>query len=230
MSNNSRIIVITGAAGGLGRVVADAFLSADAHLVLVDVPSAPLPPSGDRRTSVAVDLVNADATEKALSEVLQKLGPAHVLCNIAGGFTMGTDVHATPDQTWRHMMDLNVATLINASRAVVPGMIAAGRGKLINVAAASANSGKANMGAYVMAKSGVARLTESMALELREHGINVNAVAPSIIDTEANRRDMPNADFERWVTPAQLGNVMRFLASEDASAVHGAVIPVTGLS
>jgi NAD(P)-dependent dehydrogenase (short-subunit alcohol dehydrogenase family) len=214
----------------LGRIVADAFDAADTHLVLVDVLGASLPPSDQRHTAVAVDLTDANATEQALSKALQALGPAHVLCNIAGGFTMGSNVHDTPDQTWRHMIEMNVATLINASRAIVPGMIAAGRGKVINVAAAAASSGKARMGAYTMSKSGVARLTEAMAMELREHGINVNAIAPSIIDTAANRRDMPNADPKRWVTPAQLADVIRFLASDQAAAIHGAVIPVVGLS
>lgn len=226
----SRVVVITGAAGGLGRIVADAFRAPQVHLVLVDIPGAPLPASDASQTSVAVDLTNGDATAHALQSVFDRLGPAAVLCNIAGGFTMGTAVHETPEQTWRQMFDMNVTTLVSASHAVVPDMLAAGRGKIINVAAASAASGKATMGAYVLAKSGVARLTESMALELRERGINVNAVAPSIIDTPANRSAMPDADPARWVSPAALAAVIRFLASDDAAAVHGAVIPVVGLS
>ena len=230
-SNNApQVIVITGAAGGLGRVVADAFAGPGAHLVLVDVPGAPLPASDANRTAVAVNLTDADATQKALQAVFDRVGPAQVLCNIAGGFTMGLAVHETPPQTWEQMVDLNVNTLINASRAVVPGMLAAGRGKIVNVAAASATSGKAAMGPYVFTKSGVARLTETMALELRERGINVNAVAPSIIDTPANRKAMPDADPQRWVAPSALAAVIRFLASDAASAVHGAVIPVVGLS
>ncbi|TFW05731.1 SDR family NAD(P)-dependent oxidoreductase [Oxalobacteraceae bacterium OM1] len=230
MNTNSRIVVITGAAGGLGRVVAHAFGGQGTHLVLVDVPGAPLPASDANQTAVAVNLTDAEATLQALKPVFERIGPASVLCNIAGGFTMGTPVHETPPQTWQQMAEMNVSTLINASRAVVPGMLAAGRGKVVNVAAASATSGKATMGAYVLAKSGVARLTETMALELREQGINVNAVAPSIIDTPANRAAMPDADPKRWVSPAQLAAVIRFLASDDAAAVHGAVIPVVGLS
>ncbi len=226
----TRVVVITGAAGALGQAVAQAFDDANTHLVLVDVPGAPMPPSDPWHTAVAADLTDAAVAEVALSTALKPLGPAHVLCNIAGGFSMGTPVHETPGAAWRHMMEMNVATLVNASHAVVPGMIAEGRGKIVNVAAASAAAGRAGMGAYVLAKSGVARLTETMALELREHGINVNAVAPSIIDTEANRRSMPSADFSRWVAPAQLAAVIRFLASDGASAIHGAVIPVTGLS
>jgi NAD(P)-dependent dehydrogenase (short-subunit alcohol dehydrogenase family) len=229
-NQQTRIIVITGAAGGLGRAVSDVFATRDTHLVLIDVAGAPLPASDASRTAVAVDLTDAQATVQALRPVFERLGPAHVLCNIAGGFTMGTAVHETPEQTWQQMLDLNVTTMVNASRAVVPGMLSAGRGKIVNVAAASASSGKATMGAYVMSKSAVARLTETMALELREHGINVNAVAPSIIDTPANRNAMPDANPKRWVAPLDLAAVIRFLASEEAAAVHGAVIPVVGLS
>ncbi|MGH8517558.1 MAG: SDR family oxidoreductase, partial [Panacagrimonas sp.] len=153
-----------------------------------------------------------------------------VLCNIAGGFVMGTQVHETPDAVWSRMLDLNLHTLTHTCRAVVPRMIETGYGKVVNVAAASATSGKAQMGAYVAAKSGVARITETMSLELRARGINVNAVAPSIIDTPANRAAMPDADPTQWVSPENLANVIRFLASDEAVAVHGAVVPVVGLS
>lgn len=143
---------------------------------------------------------------------------------------MGVEVHDADASVWQRMMDLNVTTTLNACRVVVPGMLSAGQGKVINVAAAGAASGKAGMGAYCASKSVVARLTESMALELREKGINVNAIAPSIIDTPANRADMPDADFAKWVSTRQLADVVGFLASDRASAVHGAVIPVVGLS
>ena len=116
------------------------------------------------------------------------------------------------------------------ARAVVPGMIAAKSGKIVNVAAINGTVGKGNMSAYSASKSVVIRLTESMAAELRDKGINVNCVLPSIIDTAPNRADMPNADFSKWVTPAALADVMVFLASDKARAIHGASVPVVGLS
>lgn len=234
MGTQPLLVVVTGAAGNLGRVIAEMFMRVGARLLLVDVDQAALTrvfgESKEGCESVAADLTDATVTEAALAPVLERLGPVDVLCNIAGGFAMGPDVHQTPDQSWRHLMDLNVATLINTCRVVVPAMIRAKRGKIINVAAAGAAKGAAGMGAYAASKNAVARLTESMAMELRESGINVNAVAPSIIDTAPNRAAMPDADPARWVTPDDLALVVRFLASPEARAIHGAVVPVVGLS
>ncbi|MCB1743563.1 MAG: SDR family NAD(P)-dependent oxidoreductase [Gammaproteobacteria bacterium] len=228
------LVVITGAAGALGRAVASHFLSRGCSVVLVDRDDTALKTAyanvdGDR-TFVATDLTDTVATRDALSAVFADKGAADVLCNIAGGFTMGKPVDDADPSDWQRMIDMNVNTMLNACRAVVPGMRQAGVGKVINIAAASASSGKAMMGAYCASKDAVARLTESMAQELREQGINVNAVAPSIIDTPANRDAMPDADPARWVSPEKLSAVIGFLASDDASAIHGAVIPVVGLS
>jgi NAD(P)-dependent dehydrogenase (short-subunit alcohol dehydrogenase family) len=143
---------------------------------------------------------------------------------------MGPPVHETSDALWRKMMDLNAGTVLNVARAVVPVMLAAGSGKIVNVGAMGGTVGKGNMAAYSASKAVVSRLTESMSAELREHGVNVNCVLPSIIDTPANRADMPNADHSRWVAPAALADVILFLASDKARAIHGASVPVVGLS
>lgn len=143
---------------------------------------------------------------------------------------MGEPVHETSDSTWQYLLDVNVRTILHTSRAVVPGMVAAGRGAVVNVSANAALRGVAYMGMYAASKSAVARLTESMSAELRAHGINVNCVMPSIIDTPENRSAMPEAEFAHWVAPADLAAVVRFLASDAARAIHGACIPVTGLS
>jgi NAD(P)-dependent dehydrogenase (short-subunit alcohol dehydrogenase family) len=142
---------------------------------------------------------------------------------------MGQPVHETPEETWELMLGLNAKSVINCARAVVPGMLAAGYGKIINVAALAGLSGKANMGPYSASKSAVIRLTESMSAELRDKGINVNCILPSIIDTPQNRADMPKADPRRWVAPEALAEVVLFLASDAARAIHGAAIPVTAL-
>jgi NAD(P)-dependent dehydrogenase (short-subunit alcohol dehydrogenase family) len=135
----------------------------------------------------------------------------------------------TTEATMRFLLDINVRTLLNTVHAVVPGMIDAGGGRIVNVGAYAALKGAAQMGAYVVAKSAVVRLTESMAAELRESNINVNCVLPTIIDTPGNRAAMPEADPGRWVAPADLAAVIVFLASDAARAIHGAAVPVTGL-
>jgi NAD(P)-dependent dehydrogenase (short-subunit alcohol dehydrogenase family) len=228
------LVVITGAAGALGRAVAADFLAHGARLALVDVDAGALETVyagyGSDHLRIPTDLVDPVASAAALGKVFAEHGAAAVLCNIAGGFDAGPPVHETKADVWQRMQALNVATLVNACRATVPGMIAARRGRIVNVAAASAVSGKPGMGAYCAAKSAVARITESMALELRGNGINVNAVAPSILDTPANRAAMPTADPATWVSTKDLAAVIRFLASDDAVAIHGAIIPVVGLA
>lgn len=229
----SSIVVVTGAAGALGHAVAELFLKQGSRVIAVDLTQVGLERLFGGRENihcVAADLTDAAATLAALGEAITKVGTPDALCNIAGGFAMGDPVHATAEGQWRRMIDLNVATVFNASAAVVPAMLAAGSGKIVNVAAASAATGKGSMGAYCAAKDAVARLTEAMAQELRAEGINVNAVAPSILDTPANREAMPGADPRQWVALEDLANAIEFLCSPKARAVHGAILPVVGLS
>jgi NAD(P)-dependent dehydrogenase (short-subunit alcohol dehydrogenase family) len=234
MNLNDKVCVITGAAGVLGKAVVAAFATAGARLVLLDIDARGLAaayPDADSRFHLApVDLLRAAEVARTVEDALARLGGIYCLCNVAGGFRMGAPVHETSDDDWSLMMDVNVRSAINAVRAVVPQMLKVGAGKIINVAAAAALTGKAGMGAYCAAKSAVVRLTESMAAELREHGINVNCVLPSILDTPANRAAMPNASHERWVAPEALADVMLFLASDRSRAIHGAAIPVVGLA
>jgi NAD(P)-dependent dehydrogenase (short-subunit alcohol dehydrogenase family) len=221
--------LITGAAGNLGRAVAAAFASEEASLILMDqrdehLRSAFGSEEKGKRFARA-DLRDAESVARALPAGTR----IDILCNIAGGFRMGRPVHETPEDTWELMLGLNAKSVINCARAVVPGMLAAGYGKIINIAAVAGLSGKANMGPYSASKSAVIRLTESMSAELRDKGINVNCILPSIIDTPQNRADMPKADPRRWVAPEALAEVVLFLASDAARAIHGAAIPVTGL-
>lgn len=229
----NRTVMVTGAAGNLGRAVAAAFAARGASLVLVDLKAEDLEAAhgaGPGRLSVAADLLDPAAVAGAVDAAVARFGRIDVLCNIAGGFHMGEPVHETPDRAWDLMLDMNLRTVIHAVRAVVPAMIGAGGGRIVNIGAAAALKGAANMGAYSLSKSAVIRLTEAMSAELREQGINVNCVLPTIIDTPQNRAAMPEADPARWVAPADLAEVIVFLASDGARAVHGAAVPVSGLS
>ncbi|MCS6944276.1 MAG: SDR family NAD(P)-dependent oxidoreductase [Sutterellaceae bacterium] len=234
MEFSGRTVVVTGAAGNLGRAVAAAFAARGASLALLDRTDELLRRaySGEdaRRMLRVVDLLDAAATDRVFAEASARFGRIDVLANIAGGFHMGEAVHETSAATWDFLIDTNVRTLLHAVRAAVPRMLAAGGGKIVNVGAAAALKGAAQMGAYVAAKCAVIRLTESMALELREKNVNVNCVLPSIIDTPQNRAAMPDADPRRWVAPEALADVIVFLASDAARAIHGAAVPVVGLS
>lgn len=234
MEFDDKVVIVTGAAGALGRAVAAAFKNAGARLVLVDSNADGLRAvfggdSGDQLL-IAADLADQSALQRAADKTVAIFGRIDALCNIAGGFRMGPPVHDTPADVWQLMIELNAGSVIRMSHAVVPHMLAAGGGKIVNVAAMGGLKGGATMGAYAASKSAVMRLTESMAAELRDKNVNVNCVMPSIIDTPANRADMPKADPKKWVTPAALADVILFLASDRARAVHGAAVPVVGLS
>ena len=229
-----RTVLITGAAGNLGRAVASAFAAQGANLVLMDLKHEALAAiyghEDAQRLFAATDLLDQNQVNQAVAAALQRFGRIDVLCNLAGGFRMGEPVHESSDQNWDFLFDLNSRTLLHTTRAIVPGMLAAGGGKIINVGAFAAQKGQAQMGVYTASKSVVIRLTESMAAELRTKNINVNCVLPTTLDTPENRAAMPNANPANWVAPAALADVVVFLASDAARAVHGAALPVTGLS
>jgi NAD(P)-dependent dehydrogenase (short-subunit alcohol dehydrogenase family) len=228
-----RTVLITGAAGHLGKAVVANFAAQGARLVLLDRHQAALDASFGTLADcvrLGVDLLDSAQTDGAVATAAARAGGIDVLCHIAGGFRMGKPVHAIADADWEFLFDINPRTLRNIARAVVPRMIAQRGGKIVTVGAFAAQRGVANMGAYTAAKSATIRLTEAMSAELREHGINVNCVLPTIIDTPDNRASMPDADPDRWVAPAALADVIAFLASDAARAVHGASLPVTGLS
>lgn len=234
MNFKNKTIMVTGAAGNLGRAVANAFHQLGGNLVLVDRQMDSLQrvfgKEDERRAFVAVDLLDQAQVKDAVEHAAGRFGRINVLCNVAGGFRMGPPVHETPDQDWNFLFDLNTRSLLHAVRAVVPGMLASRGGKIVNIAANSAQKGVAHMGAYCASKDVVIRVTEAMAAELRDSNINVNCVMPSIIDTPENRAAMPNADPARWVAPEALADVIVFLASDGARAIHGAALPVVGRS
>lgn len=237
MSNVQQSVMVTGAAGHLGRAVAAAFEAQGARLVLVDREQAALDAAFGGKSSsasetllLAADLLYMAKVDAAVAVAVQRFGRIDAVCHLAGGFRMGEPVHETSDANWDFLFDINARTLRNIARGVVPQMLAQGRGQIVTVGAASASRGLAQMGAYTAAKSAAIRLTEAMSAELRERNINVNCVLPTIIDTPENRASMPDADPARWVAPAALADVIVFLCSNAARAVHGAALPVSGLS
>ena len=234
MSMDDRTVIVTGAAGNLGKAVAKAFADLGANLVLVDLKRDALERAfaaeSDHRLFAPGNLLEMTQATGVAQTALTRFGRIDVLCNIAGGFRMGEMMHETSDENWNFLFDLNARTVLHTVRAVVPHMLAAGGGKIVNVGAFAAQKGVGQMGAYTASKGTVIRMTEAMAAELRDKNINVNCVLPTIIDTPENRAAMPKADPAKWVAPSDLANVIVFLASDAARAVHGAALPVTALS
>lgn len=221
----NRVVLVTGAAGALGRAVVEHFSQNGATIAQLDVVGIE-----NSHYAAICDLTDSKSCTNAVTAIVESLGEIDVLANIAGGFAMGETVHETSDDTWDFMLGLNAKSVLNMARAVVPVMLPRQSGKIINIGARAGLRGAPNMAAYSASKSVVMRLTESLAEELKDKGINVNAILPSIIDTDRNRQDMPNADFNRWVSPQAIARVVAFLASSAADPIHGALIPVEGLS
>jgi len=222
---SDRVIAITGGHGVLGRAVVEAALADGLRVAVIDHAAGQSVPEGVLELG-GVDLTDPAAAQTAVDAVASRFGRLDALLNIAGGFVWQTVDDAEP--AWARMFALNVTTALNASRAALPHLKQSDEGRIVNVGANGALKAAAGMGAYAAAKAGVHRLTESLAEELKDTTVTVNAVLPSILDTAQNRKDMPDADPARWVAPADLARVMLFLASPDSRAVTGALIPVTG--
>jgi NAD(P)-dependent dehydrogenase (short-subunit alcohol dehydrogenase family) len=209
----------------LGRAVVEAALADGLRVAVIDHASGQSAPDGVLELG-GVDLTDANAAKTAIDAVVAHFGRLDALLNIAGGFVWQTTDDAEP--AWAKMFALNLTTALNASRAALPHLKASAEGRIVNVGANAALKSAAGMGAYAASKAGVHRLTESLAEELKDTPVTVNAVLPSILDTAQNRKDMPDADPARWVAPADLAHVMLFLASPGSRAITGALIPVTG--
>ncbi len=218
MNLNRKTIVITGAQGGLGQAVCDTAVSHGAQVIKLDIAIEHSP----EKKQFAVNLNDSSAT----LECFKEMGDFDAIFNLAGGFHFGTSTWDSNDDSWDQMFNINVNSLRNVLKASVPLFLGKNRGSIVNVGALSALSGLGQMGSYCASKSVVMRLTESLSDEVRKEGINVNAVLPSIIDTPANREAMPDEDYTKWVSPRDLAEVICFLGSDSAQAIHGALIPV----
>lgn len=234
---SDQIAIITGAAGNLGVAVARAFRGAGAKLALIDLSSDRFPnlypdfaQSPDYFFAPPTDSADPGAVALAVDEIKRRFGRIDILINTVGGYRAGTSLHETPVGDWEFMVGLNARSVFVTCQAVIPQMLSQNQGRIVNVASRAALRGDAGHAAYSASKAAVVRLTESMDAELKDRGVNVNCVMPSIIDTPQNRTAMPDADFGKWVSPEAVADVILFLASEGARAIHGAAIPVYGSS
>ncbi len=229
MNLQGKNIVITGAFGALGAAVALAARSAGANIACIDfAPASKAPASlSDCLLLGDVDLGLPSAAAGAITSASERLGGLDALVNIAGAFRW-EKVEGGDTATWDLLYNVNVRTAVNASRAALPLLKHSEGGRIVNIGAAGAIKAAAGMGAYAASKAAVAKLTEALAEELKDSGITVNAVLPSIIDTAVNRADMPTAEFDRWVKAEQVADLILFLLSDRASAITGALIPIPG--
>lgn len=218
-------ILVTGASGGLGPAVVRAFLDAGVAAVFGVARSwdGHGLPEGNFHP-IEADLTTADGCRQA-AELAR---PVDVLVHVMGGFAGGTPVGQTTDETWRQMMDLNLNSAFYMIREVLPSMLAAGRGRIVAIGSRTGVEPAANLSAYAVSKAAVHTLIRTVALEVAGTGVTANAILPSVIDTAANRKAMPQADYSRWVKPQAIADVVTWLASGEAAEVNGALIPIYG--
>lgn len=221
-----KVIAVTGGFGVLGRAVVAAARAAGASVAAIDVAGAPGGIDDGVLRLGGVDLADPDAAAGAMTAVVDRFGRLDALVNVAGGFRWQTLADGS-FASWNELYAMNVLTAAATCKAALPHLIASGAGAIVNIGANAANKAAAGMGAYAAAKAGVHRLTESLAEEMKGK-VRVNAILPSILDTPANRADMPKADWTAWVSPAEAAAAILFLASDQASAITGALLPVTG--
>lgn len=222
-----KVVVVTGGFGVLGQAVAEAALAAGAFVAL---------PGREAKSRIAeqerllvlggVDLTDFAAVKQAFETVAARFGKIDGLANVAGGFRWQTLADGGLDG-WTEQFRMNLLTAATATKAALP-YLRTSQGAIVNVASAPAKKAGAGMGAYAASKSGVLRLTESLAEEEKNAGVRVNAVLPTIIDTPRNRADMPKADFTRWVKPEEIAKAILFLLSSDAKAITGAELLISG--
>jgi NAD(P)-dependent dehydrogenase (short-subunit alcohol dehydrogenase family) len=227
-------VVITGAAGALGRAVVERFTAQGARLALIDRDAAHLGATfagrGDDCLLFGADVTSVQSMQDVGQSILDAFPRVDAIVHVAGGFEMGESTHALSRESWMRMMDLNAWSFVAVTGPFIAAMKQAGAGSIVAVSARGAASGAAGMGAYCASKSALQRLVESLSHEVRAAGINVNSIAPGILDTAANRHAMPDEDPTTWVSTEAAADAIAFLASTAARSIHGRHLVLDGLS
>ncbi len=224
----NKVVLITGASGGLGNFITEGFLAEGTIVVGVARSIQASAFSSSKFLAMPADLTRGDSTKEMVNAAVARFEKIDILVHVMGGFAGGELIDNTDDTTFDKMMNLNLRSAFNITRAVLPHMRRAKQGRVIAIGARSAVEPKAYLSAYCASKAALVSLIRTVALEGKDDGITANVILPGTMDTPANRADMPTADFSKWVPPAKVANLALWLASEEASQVSGALVPVYG--
>jgi NAD(P)-dependent dehydrogenase (short-subunit alcohol dehydrogenase family) len=228
MSLSGKVFIVTGAFGALGQAVTACMIAHGAKLALVGRRPGPgIEHRADALLYTGVDLSQKDAVGAVVERIFKETGRIDGLVNLAGGFDWDK-LEGSTLESWDSMFRVNLLTAVVSCEAVLPYLLRGESGTIVNIGSTGAIKAACGMGAYAASKAGVVKLTEALADELKDRGITVNAILPSVLDTPGNRADMPSADFTRWVSPKAVAEVIVFLVSDLARAISGATLPVSG--
>ena len=229
-----KVVLVAGGTGGLGRAVTRAFLEEGARVIVTyrnQAEFASLADAVGTNSSLEghpVDVTDESGVGQFVDRVIAKHDQLDAMVNTVGGYVGGVKLWDTDTKVFDRMMALNLRSGLLLSRAVVPAMLRAGRGAIVNVASKAAVEHAAGNAAYAASKAAALAMMDSLAEELKGTGVRVNSILPSIIDTQANRAAMPGADFGKWPKPEDMARVVLFLCSDDAKVIHCAALPVYG--
>ncbi len=241
---SDKVIVITGGTGALGRVLTKSFLNYNSKTIVVTYRSekemlelkTELGNLFERPLNMSttieftkVDVTRDDETKRSISNIVERHGQIHALINVVGSYIGGKSVTQLDESEWDKMISINLKSAFLISKHVIPVMVANNYGKLVHVASKTGLVSNGYDSAYAASKAGLIRFVESAYQEVKKSNININCILPTILDTESNRKDMPNADFSKWIKLEDLSKVILFLSSDDSKIINGAAIPAYGL-
>ena len=241
---SDKVVVITGGTGALGRVLTKSFLSCNSKTIVVtyrsekemlelktELRSLLEQPSNISTTIefTKVDVTRDDETKRSVSDIVERHGQIHVLINVVGSYIGGKSVTQLDESEWDRMISINLKSAFLVSKHVIPVMVTNNYGKLVHIASKTGLVSNGYDSAYAASKAGLIRFVESAYQEVKKSNININCILPTILDTEYNRKEMPNADYSKWIKLEDLSKVILFLSSDDSKIINGAAIPAYGL-
>lgn len=241
---SNKVIVITGGTGALGRVLTKSFLNYNSKTIIVTYRSknemlelkTELGNLLEQPSSISttieftkIDITRDGETKRSISNIVERHGQIHVLINVVGSYIGGKSVTQLDESEWDKMISINLKSAFLISKHVIPAMITNSYGKLVHIASKTGLVSNGYDSAYAASKAGLIRFVESAYQEVKESNININCILPTILDTESNRKEMPNADFSKWIKLEDLSKVILFLSSDDSKIINGAAIPAYGL-
>lgn len=225
MEMEGRVVLVTGAKGGLGAFVTERFLAGGATVIGTSRSITQSDFTNPRFTAMAVDFSDATAVQAMVDQMISRFGKIDVLAHIMGGFAAGA-IGETDERTWTQMLDLNLISAFHALRAVIPPMRKAKYGRIVAVGSLAATEPHAGLGAYVVSKTALTTLVQTVALENADANITANVVLPGTMDTPANRASMPTADFSKWLKPDDVARLILTLAEENSGLITGTLVPI----
>jgi len=223
-----KVVLVTGANGGLGTYVTQAFLDAGATVIGTSRKIQQSDFSSPGFNALAAEISSREGAKSLVDQVVARFGRLDVLAHTVGGFAGGQTIAGTDDDTFQRMLDLNLNSVFHILRAAIPALRQMGNGRIIAIGSRAALEPGAGVGAYSASKAAMVSLIRTVALENKDAGLTANVILPGTMDTPANRKSTPNADFSKWVRPSTVASLITWLASDPGKDINGAVIPVYG--